>query len=158
MNIRVGNGYDVHQLAPGLELWLGGIKIEHEKGSVAHSDGDVLIHAICDAILGAAGLRDIGVHFPDTSPEFKGIDSKILLDRTVRLIAEKGYGIGNVDCVLCLQRPKIKNYIPQMIETLSKVMKVDASQVNVKATTTEKLGFVGREEGVEAYAVVILSK
>ncbi len=158
MNIRVGNGYDVHQLAPGLELWLGGIKIEHEKGSVAHSDGDVLIHAICDAILGAAGLRDIGVHFPDTSPEFKGIDSKILLDRTVSLIAEKGYGIGNVDCVLCLQRPKIKNYIPQMIETLSKVMKVDASQVNVKATTTEKLGFVGREEGVEAYAVVILSK
>jgi 2-C-methyl-D-erythritol 2,4-cyclodiphosphate synthase len=158
MNIRVGNGYDVHKLAPGLELWLGGIKIEHEKGSVAHSDGDVLIHAICDAILGAAGLRDIGVHFPDTSPEFKGIDSKILLDRTVSLIAEKGYGIGNVDCVLCLQRPKIKNYIPQMIETLSKVMKVDASQVNVKATTTEKLGFVGREEGVEAYAVVILSK
>ncbi|TCN70086.1 2-C-methyl-D-erythritol 2,4-cyclodiphosphate synthase [Acetobacteroides hydrogenigenes] len=158
MNIRVGNGYDVHKLAPGLELWLGGIKIEHEKGSVAHSDGDVLIHAICDAILGAAGLRDIGVHFPDTSPEFKGIDSKILLDRTVSLIAEKGYGIGNVDCVLCLQRPKIKNYIPQMIETLSKVMKVDASQVNVKATTTEKLGFVGREEGIEAYAVVILSK
>lgn len=158
MNIRVGNGYDVHKLAPGLELWLGGIKIEHEKGSVAHSDGEVLIHAICDAILGAAGLRDIGVHFPDTSPEFKGIDSKILLDRTVSLIAEKGYGIGNVDCVLCLQRPKIKNYIPQMIETLSKVMKVDASQVNVKATTTEKLGFVGREEGVEAYAVVILSK
>lgn len=158
MNIRIGNGYDVHQLAPGLDLWLGGIKVEHDKGSVAHSDGDVLIHAICDAILGAASLRDIGVHFPDNSAEFKGIDSKILLARTVDLIKEKRYTIGNVDCVLCLQRPKIKNYIPLMIETLARVMNVDVDQVNVKATTTEKLGFVGREEGIEAYAVVLLNK
>lgn len=158
MNIRIGNGYDVHQLATGLDLWLGGIKVEHDKGSVAHSDGDVLIHAICDAILGAASLRDIGYHFPDTSAEFKGIDSKILLARTVELIKEKGYTIGNVDCVLCLQRPKIKNYIPLMIETLARVMNVEVDQVNVKATTTEKLGFVGREEGIEAHAVVLLNK
>ncbi|WP_320052222.1 2-C-methyl-D-erythritol 2,4-cyclodiphosphate synthase [uncultured Acetobacteroides sp.] len=158
MNIRIGNGYDVHQLAPGLELWLGGIKIEHEKGSVAHSDGDVLIHAICDAILGAAGLRDIGYHFPDTSSEFKGIDSKILLSRTASLAREKGFSINNIDCVLCLQRPKVKDFIPQMVETLSQVMGIDADQVNVKATTTEKLGFVGREEGIEAYAVALLQK
>jgi 2-C-methyl-D-erythritol 2,4-cyclodiphosphate synthase len=148
----------VHQLAPGLDFWLGGIKIEHDKGSVAHSDGDVLIHAICDAILGAAGLRDIGYHFPDTSAEFKGIDSKILLHRTVSLVKERGFAICNIDCVLCLQRPKVKNYIPQMVETLSKVMCVAVDQVNVKATTTEKLGFVGREEGVEAYAVALLQK
>jgi 2-C-methyl-D-erythritol 2,4-cyclodiphosphate synthase len=158
MNIRIGNGYDVHQLASGLELWLGGIKIEHEKGSVAHSDGDVLIHAICDAILGAAGLRDIGYHFPDTSSEFKGIDSKILLAKTVDLANEKEFRIGNIDCVLCLQRPKVKDFIPQMIETLSRAMGVEADRVNVKATTTEKLGFVGREEGIEAYAVALLVK
>jgi 2-C-methyl-D-erythritol 2,4-cyclodiphosphate synthase len=158
MNIRIGNGYDVHQLALGLDLWLGGIKIEHEKGSVAHSDGDVLIHAICDAILGAAGLRDIGYHFPDTSSEFKGIDSKILLAKTVSLAKEKGFSINNIDCVLCLQRPKVKDYIPQMVETLSQVMGVGVDQVNVKATTTEKLGFVGREEGIEAYAVALLQK
>lgn len=158
MDIRIGNGYDVHQLAPGLELWLGGIKIEHEKGSVAHSDGDVLIHAICDAILGAAGLRDIGYHFPDTSSAFKGIDSKILLTKTVHLAKEKGFSINNIDCVLCLQRPKVKDYIPQMVETLSRVMEIGADQINVKATTTEKLGFVGREEGIEAYAVALLQK
>jgi 2-C-methyl-D-erythritol 2,4-cyclodiphosphate synthase len=158
MNLRIGNGYDVHQLAPGLELWLGGIKIEHEKGSVAHSDGDVLIHAICDAILGAAGQRDIGVHFPDTSSEFKGIDSKILLKETVRIVEEKGYRIVNIDCVLCLQRPKVKALIPEMIATLAEVMGVDVGCVNVKATTTEKLGFVGREEGIEAHAVTLLYK
>lgn len=158
MNIRIGNGYDVHQLAPGLDLWLGGIKVEHDKGSVAHSDGDVLIHAICDAILGAASLRDIGYHFPDTSAEFKGIDSKILLARTTQLIKEKGYSIGNVDCVLCLQRPKVKDYIPFMVETLARVMEVEADRVNIKATTTEMLGFVGREEGIAAYAVVLLNK
>lgn len=158
MNIRIGNGYDVHQLALGLELWVGGIKIEHEKGSVAHSDGDVLIHAICDGLLGAAGLRDIGYHFPDTAMEFKGIDSKVLLSKTLQLVTEKGYRIGNIDCVLCLQRPKVKDYIPKMVETLARVMEVETDQVNVKATTTETLGFVGREEGIAAYAVVLLYK
>jgi 2-C-methyl-D-erythritol 2,4-cyclodiphosphate synthase len=158
MNIRIGNGYDVHQLADGLPFWVGGIKVDHSKGSVAHSDGDVLIHAICDALLGAAGLRDIGYHFPDTSDEFKGIDSKILLKRTIDAVAQQGYKVGNIDAVLCLQRPKIKDYIPSMVSTLASVMGINNEQVNVKATTTEKLGFVGREEGVEAYAVTILYK
>lgn len=157
-NLRIGNGYDVHQLASGLDLWLGGIKIDHEKGSVAHSDGDVLIHAICDAILGAANLRDIGYHFPDTSDAFKNIDSKILLKKTVDLISEKGYDIVNLDCTICLQRPKIKGLIPQMVKTLAKVMFVDEDQLSIKATTTEKLGFVGREEGIAAYAVVLIEK
>lgn len=156
MNIRIGNGYDVHQLADGLELWLGGVKVEHTKGCVAHSDGDVLIHALCDALLGAAGLRDIGYHFPDTSSEFKGIDSKILLKRTVEAIRQNGFSIGNVDCTLCLQRPKIKEIIPVMISTLAAAMEISEKQINIKATTTEKLGFVGREEGVEAHAVALL--
>ncbi|WP_047448774.1 2-C-methyl-D-erythritol 2,4-cyclodiphosphate synthase [Alistipes sp. ZOR0009] len=158
MNIRIGNGYDVHQLAEGLDLWLGGIQIEHSKGCVAHSDGDVLIHALCDALLGAAGLRDIGFHFPDTSVEFKGIDSKILLKRTVYAILQHGFAIGNVDCIICLQQPKIKDMIPLMIATLANVMEIDRNQVNIKATTTEKLGFVGREEGIEAHAVALLFK
>lgn len=153
---RIGHGYDVHALAPRLPLWLGGIWIEHEQGCVAHSDGDVVIHALCDALLGAAALGDIGLHFPDTSEEYKGIDSKKLLRRTVDLLAREGYRIGNVDCTLCLQRPKVRPYIDRMRTTLAEVMEVPVSQVSVKATTTEKLGFVGRQEGVEAHAVVLI--
>ncbi len=156
--VRVGNGYDVHALAPGLPLWLGGIRIEHDKGCVAHSDGDVVIHALCDALLGAAALGDIGLHFPDTSAEFERIDSKILLARTVALLTEAGYRIGNADCTLCLQRPKVRPYIDRMRETLSGVMGIGTDAVSVKATTTEKLGFVGREEGVAAYATVLIFK
>ena len=146
-NFRIGHGYDVHALAPGLELWLGGLKIEHEAGCIAHSDGDVVIHALCDALLGAAALGDIGLHFPDTSDDFKGIDSKILLRRTVELLSAKGYRIGNVDCTLCLQRPKVKPHIEAMRRTLAAAMGIAAEEVSVKATTTEKLGFVGRQEG-----------
>lgn len=153
---RIGHGYDVHALAEKLPLWLGGIRIEHELGCVAHSDGDVLIHALCDALLGAAALGDIGYHFPDTSDEFRGIDSKILLRRCVELLQQKGYKIGNVDCTLSLQRPKIKPYIQPMRETLATVMGIDPEAVSVKATTTEKLGFVGREEGIEAHAIVLI--
>ncbi len=155
-SIRIGNGYDVHRLAEGYDLWLGGIKIEHCKGSLGHSDGDVLIHAICDALLGALALRDIGVHFPDTDPSLKGIDSKILLKKTVGLIREKGYEIGNIDSIICLQQPKIKECIPAMQTTLAGVMQIPCEHISIKATTTEKLGFVGREEGVAAYAVVLL--
>lgn len=155
---RIGHGYDVHALAPGLPLWLGGVKIEHEQGCVAHSDGDVVIHALCDALLGAAALGDIGLHFPDTSDEYKGIDSKKLLRRTVDLLAGKGYRIGNVDCTLCLQRPKVRPHIDRMRAVLADTMGIDLDQVSVKATTTEKLGFVGRQEGVEAYAVVLIWK
>jgi len=158
MNIRIGNGYDVHRLAEGLPLWLGGVLIPHNLGSVAHSDGDVLIHAICDALLGAAGLRDIGVYFPDTDAAFKGVDSKILLTQVSTLIREKGFTVGNIDTIICLQRPKIKDFIPQMQETLAKVMGIEIENLSIKATTTEKLGFVGREEGISAYAVVLLSK
>ncbi|WP_282014380.1 2-C-methyl-D-erythritol 2,4-cyclodiphosphate synthase [Marinifilum flexuosum] len=158
MKIRVGFGYDVHQLAEGEEFWLGGIKIEHNKGCVAHSDGDVLIHAICDALLGAANMRDIGYHFPDTSNDFKGIDSKILLKKTVEIIAEKGYSIGNIDSTIALQKPKIKPLIPKMQETLSKVMGIDLDDLAIKATTTEKLGFVGKQEGISAYATVLIEK
>ena len=147
MNFRIGHGYDVHALAQGLPLWLGGIRIEHALGCVAHSDGDVLIHALCDALLGAAAIGDIGLHFPDTSEAYKGIDSKILLRRTVELIGRQGYAIGNVDCTLCLQRPKIKPHIPAMRETLASAMGIAPEAVSVKATTTERLGFVGREEG-----------
>lgn len=157
-NLRIGHGYDVHALAEGLPLWLGGVLIEHEKGCVAHSDGDVLIHALCDALLGAAAMGDIGLHFPDTSVEFKGVDSKLLLRQTLELIGAKGYSVVNVDCTLCLQRPKVKPHILAMRETLAQVMRVDPDIVSVKATTTEKLGFVGREEGVEAHAVVLISK
>lgn len=156
MKIKTGIGIDVHRLEKGLELWIGGIKIEHEKGCVAHSDGDVLIHAICDALLGAAGLRDIGYHFPDTSEEFKGIDSKNLLKRTVEMIREKGYSIGNVDSVVCLQRPKLKPRIGEMQACLSGILGIEAEDVSVKATTTEQMGFEGREEGVSAYASVLI--
>ncbi|MCL2097356.1 MAG: 2-C-methyl-D-erythritol 2,4-cyclodiphosphate synthase [Bacteroidales bacterium] len=156
MIIRVGNGYDVHRLAEGPELWLGGCRITHSKGAVAHSDGDVLIHAICDALLGAAALRDIGYYFPDTDPEYKGIDSKQLLEKTAALIRKDGYEISNIDTTICLQQPKIGDYIPQMRQILAEVLQVDDTQISIKATTTETLGFVGREEGVAAYAVVLL--
>lgn len=156
MKIRTGIGIDVHRLEEGLDLWLGGIKVEHEKGCVAHSDGDVLIHAICDALLGAAGMRDIGYHFPDTSDAFKGIDSKILLKKTVELLKENEFEIGNIDSVICMQRPKLKFLIPQMQSCLAEVMGIEREAVSVKATTTEKLGFEGREEGVSAYATVLI--
>ena len=156
MDIRIGNGYDVHALAQGLPLWLGGVKIESETGCVAHSDGDVAIHALCDALLGALALGDIGRHFPDSSDEFKGIDSKILLERTMEMISEAGYRVGNADITIALQRPKLAPYIGNMRETLARVMGVPVSAVSVKATTTERLGFVGRSEGCEAYASVLL--
>ena len=155
MKIRVGFGFDV---LPGRELWLGGIKLEHELGLLGHSDADVLIHAVCDALLGAANMRDIGFHFPDNAGEFKNIDSKILLARTVKLIAEKGYTVGNIDATVCAERPKLKAHIPEMQETLAKVMGIDADDVSIKATTTEKLGFTGREEGISAYATVLIEK
>lgn len=156
MKIRVGFGYDVHRLVEGRELWLGGIRLDHPLGLLGHSDADVLIHAICDALLGAACMRDIGYHFPDNSAEFSGIDSKVLLERTVALIGEKGYHVGNVDATVCAERPKLKAHIPLMQETLAKVMGVDADDVSIKATTTERLGFTGREEGISAYAVVLI--
>ncbi|TLX76052.1 2-C-methyl-D-erythritol 2,4-cyclodiphosphate synthase [Labilibacter sediminis] len=158
MKIRVGFGYDVHQLGEGEELWIGGIHIPHIKGSIGHSDGDVLIHAICDALLGAANLRDIGFHFPDTSSELKGIDSKILLEKTVHLIQEKGFTIGNIDSTICLEKPKLKDLIPTMQKTLAKVMRIDLEDIAIKATTTEKLGFVGKQEGIAAYATVLIQK
>ena len=158
MKIRVGFGFDVHQLVPNRELWLGGIQFEHELGLLGHSDADVLIHAICDALLGAANMRDIGFHFPDNAGEFKNIDSKILLAKTVDLIATKGYQVGNVDATVCAERPKLKVRIPEMQEVLAKLMKVDVDDVSIKATTTEKLGFTGREEGISAYATVLLEK
>lgn len=158
MKIRVGFGFDVHRLVPGRELWLGGIRLEHELGLLGHSDADVLIHAICDALLGAANLRDIGYHFPDNSAEFKNIDSKILLAKTVELIAGKGYRVANIDATVCAERPKLKNRIPEMQEVLAKVMGVDADDVSIKATTTEKLGFTGREEGISAYVTVLIEK
>ena len=158
MKIRVGFGFDVHRLVPGRELWLGGIRLEHELGLLGHSDADVLIHAICDALLGAANLRDIGYHFPDNSAEFKNIDSKILLAKTVELIAGKGYRVGNIDATVCAERPKLKNRIPEMQVVLAKVMGVEADDVSIKATTTEKLGFTGREEGISAYATVLIEK
>ena len=158
MKIRVGFGFDVHQLVPDRELWLGGIQFEHELGLLGHSDADVLIHAICDALLGAANMRDIGYHFPDYAGEFKNIDSKILLAKTVDLIATKGYQVGNVDATVCAERPKLKARIPEMQEVLAKLMKVDVDEVSIKATTTEKLGFTGREEGISAYATVLIEK
>lgn len=156
MKIRVGMGFDVHRLVEGRELWLGGIRIEHEKGLLGHSDADVLIHAVCDALLGAAHMRDIGFHFPDTAGEFKNIDSKILLKRTVDLIAQKGYHVGNVDVTVCAERPKLKPHIPEMQRVLAEVMGIEEEDVSVKATTTEKLGFTGREEGIAAYATVLI--
>ena len=158
MKIRVGFGYDVHRLVEGRELWLGGIRLQHEKGLLGHSDADVLIHAICDALLGAANMRDIGYHFPDTAGEFENIDSKILLKKTVGLLAGKGYSVGNVDATVCAERPKLNPHIPEMQQVLSSVMGVDADDVSIKATTTEKLGFTGREEGIAAYATVLIVK
>ena len=158
MNFRVGVGYDVHQLAEGYKLWLGGVEVPHVKGSVGHSDGDVLIHAICHAMLGAVAMRDIGYHFPDTDASFKGIDSKVLLKRVESIISDKGYVVGNIDSTICLQKPKLKDLIPEMQRTLEQVLNLPQGTVSVKATTTEKLGFVGREEGVSAYAVVMLQK
>lgn len=156
--IRTGIGYDVHQLMEGLPLWLGGVRIEHTHGLVGHSDADVLIHAICDALLGAAALGDIGKHFPDNDPAYKGIDSKILLRNVCNLLRSKGYSINNVDSILCLQRPKIAPYIETMRNTLADCMGLDVDQVSVKATTTERLGFEGREEGVSAYASCLIEK
>ena len=158
MKIRTGIGYDVHKLAEGRALTIGGIVIPHEKGTLGHSDGDVLIHAICDALLGAANLRDIGFHFPDTAAEYKGIDSKILLKKIVKLIREKGFEISNIDSTIVLQRPIIQDYIPQMKQILAQTMQIPEEDVSVKATTTEKLGFTGREEGVSAYASVLIIK
>lgn len=158
MKIRVGFGYDVHAFVADRELWLGGIRIEHSMGLQGHSDADVLIHAICDALLGAANMRDIGYHFPDTAGEYKNIDSKILLKKTVELIATKGYRVGNIDATICAERPKLKAHIPLMQETMATVMGIDAEDISIKATTTEKLGFTGREEGISAYATVLIEK
>lgn len=157
MRIRVGFGYDVHRLVEGIPFALGGITIEHTKGSLGHSDGDVLIHAICDALLGAANLRDIGYHFSDTSDKFKGIDSKILLEKTYDLIKTKGYDLQNIDATICLQVPKINPHIPEMKSTLARVLNVNEDDISLKATTTEQMGFVGNEEGVSAYAVVLIA-
>ena len=156
MKIRVGFGFDVHQLVEGRDLWLGGIRLEHTKGLLGHSDADVLIHAICDALLGAANMRDIGYHFPDNGAEFKNIDSKILLRRTVEIIATKGYRVGNIDATICAERPKLKAHIPSMQECLAECMGIDVDDISIKATTTEKLGFTGREEGISAYATVLI--
>ena len=156
MKIRVGLGYDVHQLVDGRELWLGGIKIAHAKGLLGHSDADVLIHAICDALLGAANMRDIGYHFPDNAASTLDIDSKILLKRVIALIATKGYRVSNIDATVCAERPKLNPHIPAMKECLAQVMGVDEDDISIKATTTEKLGFTGREEGISAYAVTLI--
>lgn len=158
MRIRVGYGFDVHRLVEGRELWLGGIRLEHSLGLLGHSDADVLIHAICDAILGAANMRDIGYHFPDTDPKYKGADSKLLLAETLRIVGEKGYRLGNVDATVCAERPKLKAHIPEMQACLARVMGVDPDDISIKATTTERLGFTGREEGISAHAVVLLER
>jgi len=158
MSFRIGFGIDFHQMVEERDLWIGGVKIPHHKGAKGHSDADVLLHAICDAMLGALSLGDIGVHFPDTDAAYKNIDSKILLQRTSELIAAKGYKVVNVDSSLCLEAPKIKPYVNSMQETIASILQVDASDVSVKATTTEKMGFVGREEGLVAYATVLLEK
>lgn len=158
MNFRIGHGYDVHALADELRLVLGGVEIAHEKGFVAHSDGDVAIHAVCDALLGAAALGDIGMHFPDTSADFKGIDSKILLRRVAALLRDKGYEIGNVDCTIRMQRPKLRPHIDAMRSAMACAMNIDVDRVSVKATTTEQLGFEGREEGVSVSAIALIYK
>ena len=157
MGMRIGYGIDFHQLAEGRDLFIGGVRIPHEKGAVGHSDADVLLHAICDALLGAACLGDIGVHFPDTSDEFRGIDSKILLARTHELIRKEGYSIVNIDSTLCLEAPKIKPYVPQMQETIASILGIGTRDISIKATTTEKMGFVGRAEGLVAHAVCLLT-
>lgn len=158
MKIRVGFGFDVHQLKKGKELWLGGIQLKHTKGAVGHSDADVLIHAICDALLGAAGMRDIGFHFPNTSAEYKNIDSKKLLIQVVELLKKESYAIGNIDCTLVLEDPKINPHIDKMKQTLAPLLHIEISDIGIKATTNEKMGYVGREEGVCAYAVALIQK
>lgn len=158
MNIRIGQGIDFHRLEPGLELWLGGVNIPSDKGCVAHSDGDVLIHAICDSLLGAAGLRDIGFYFPDNDPQYKGIDSKILLKKSYGLISVEGFMINNLDSTVCLEKPKISSYIPEMRKIISSILNIWPENVSIKATTTEKMGFTGREEGIVALSVVTLIK
>jgi 2-C-methyl-D-erythritol 2,4-cyclodiphosphate synthase len=158
MNWRIGFGYDVHQLAEGEKLIVGGVEIAHHKGSVGHSDADVLIHALCDALLGAANLGDIGTHFPDNDDRFKNIDSRILLEQVVELLINNQYKIGNIDSTICLQQPRIKPYIPKMREKLAQSLQLDESNISIKATTTERLGFVGNEEGISAYAVVLINK
>ena len=158
MKIRVGFGYDVHALVPDRELWMGGIRIEHTLGLLGHSDADVLIHGICDALLGAANMRDIGYHFPDTAGEYKNIDSKILLRDTMKLLREAGYELGNIDATVAAERPKLNPHIPAMKQTLAEVMQVDEDDISIKATTTEKLGFTGRQEGIAAYATVLIEK
>lgn len=156
--IRIGFGYDVHPLSEGYDFWLGGVKLEYHKGAVGHSDADVLIHAICDALLGAANLRDIGFHFPNTNPKYKDIDSKKLLAETVDLIRHKGFEIGNIDATITLEKPKINPHIPEMIKALANTMNISEDDISIKATTNEKLGYVGREEGVNAYAVALIEK
>lgn len=158
MSYRIGSGVDFHQLVEGRELWIGGIKIPHTKGALGHSDADVLLHAICDAMLGALCLGDIGIHFPDTSDEFKNIDSKILLKKTFDLIMKMEYSIVNIDSTLCLEQPKIKSFIPEMQKTISSILSIEETDISIKATTTEKLGFAGREEGLVAYATILLSR
>lgn len=158
MNFRVGFGYDVHAFATGRDLWLGGVKVEHHKGLLGHSDADVLIHALCDALLGAANLRDIGFHFPDTADEYINIDSKILLKTTMELLRVNGCEFGNADCTVCAEAPKLNPHIPVMQSTMAEVMNVSAEQISIKATTSEKMGFVGRQEGIAAYATVLIYK
>ena len=158
MSFRIGSGVDFHQLVTGREFWLGGVKIAHTKGALGHSDADVLLHAICDAMLGAACLGDIGVHFPDTDAALKNIDSKILLKKSLALIQKAGYGIVNIDSTLCLEAPKIKDYVPQMQEAIAEILGITINDVSIKATTTEKMGFVGRQEGLVAYATILLQK
>lgn len=155
-NIRIGQGIDFHRLEPGRDLWLGGVLIPSERGAVAHSDGDVLLHAVCDALLGAAGLRDIGYHFPDSDPEFKNIDSKIILERTFGLISNKGFSVVNIDSTVCLEKPRISDFIPEMSKRISEILETHPENISIKATTTEKLGFTGREEGIVALAVVLI--
>ncbi len=158
MSYRIGNGIDFHQLVEGRDLWVGGIKIPHHKGALGHSDADVLLHAICDAMLGALCLGDIGIHFPNTDESYKGIDSKILLNKTFELISTKGYTIVNIDTTICLQEPKLKSFVVQMQQTIASIVNVQPTDVSIKATTTEHMGFVGREEGIMAYATVLLQK
>lgn len=158
MNFRIGHGYDVHRLVEGRELWLCGVKLEHTLGLLGHSDADVALHALCDAIFGALGMRDIGYHFPDTNPQYKGIDSKILLAHTVALMEQKGYAIGNVDITIAAERPKINPHIPEMRRVVASILQTEEENVAIKATTTERLGFVGREEGISATAVVLVAK
>ena len=156
--MRIGFGFDVHQLVEGKELWLGGVKVPHIKGALGHSDADVLLHAICDAILGALALGDIGKHFPDTDSSFKGIDSKILLQKVIELAEEKKYKVGNIDSTLCLEKPKVMKYSDEMCKVIARICNITSDDVSIKATTNETLGFIGREEGVAAYAVVLLEK